>query len=310
MGFGFDLFMKDRMTGALPEGQSERDDWTAKGKSPYSIRIGKRWHPVGQIQPLGAILAFGASLAEGAKAEDKNIWRAMVDPDALLSAGGASVASFLDLPFVQGITDLAEAAREPERKLTKFAQSKASSLVPNVIAGLARATDPTVREINSLADAVLSRIPIASRSVPAKPGLFGEAIERERGTRDRIGAAFFNVTGSRRDNTQDDALLAELESIGYVLPHLNRIKGQTAEEYRAMKRLYGRYSKAAIVETLQSEDYELTLQAAQFYVQNDPRFAGVDPGILSDALRREMLKSAVRDIRGELTTQLRMARAG
>ena len=260
------------------------------------------------MQPIGAILAFGASLGEASSDEERGVVRALLDPARLAGAAGASIKSLVELPFLRGPKDLIAAANEPERKLETYLRSKGGSLVPNIVAGAAKAVDPIVRDVSTVVESILARIPWASRRLPAKPGLFGETIERERGTLDRIGAAFFNVTGSKRDNTQDDAVLAELQSVGFVVPRIS--KGQsTAEEYRARKRVYGRFTKATIQEVFESESYQTTPQAAEFYVQTDPRFMGVNPSILSDALRRELLGNAVSRVRGQLTTALRQSRA-
>ena len=307
---GYDLHMRGVMSGSLAESSGQRQMDTSKGQSPYSINIGGRRHPVGQIQPAGGMLAFGASLAESASEQEKSFWEAIRSPENLLVAGGATVRTLLDLPFVRGFKEGVEVLEDPENNFVDYIKSKAGSGVPNIVAGLARAMDPVVREADTLLDAILVRVPGASKWVPEKPDMFGRQIVLEHGTRDRVMRGFFNVTGSRRDTLKDDPVLAEMVSVGYVMPMLGKVKTDTGEQWRARRRLYGQYALTAIENTIQSELYQRAPDLAQLYVQTEDGYAGVDPGDLSDAIRREALRKAVTQARSELTTYIRETQPG
>jgi hypothetical protein len=307
---GYSLYASDRMTGPLPSSRSEREQWREAGKQPYSIRIGGRWHPVGQIQPLGAIVAFGSGLAHSDEAEHGPL-RALFDLSAFGGATSAALRSLLDLPFISGVTDITRAIQEGADKpigeqVGQFARRKAGSVIPNIVAGLARATDPVIREADTVWQALKARVPGASRTLPEKPGLFGETIVRERGKRNQVLYAFFNVTGSREAKAETMPVLAEIESVGFIVPALRgKQKDEPAEGYRQRKRMYGRLTELALEEAIQSETYQLLGPIAREYVRTDPRLADVPPGELADALRREMLGDAVSRARRELTAALR-----
>jgi hypothetical protein len=217
----------------------------------------------------------------------------------------------LDLPFISGVTDITRAIQEGADKpigeqVGQFARRKAGSVIPNIVAGLARATDPVIREADTVWQALKARVPGASRTLPEKPGLFGETIVRERGKRNQVLYAFFNVTGSREAKAETMPVLAEIESVGFIVPALRgKQKDEPAEGYRQRKRMYGRLTELALEEAIQSETYQLLGPIAREYVRTDPRLADVPPGELADALRREMLGDAVSRARRELTAALR-----
>jgi hypothetical protein len=313
VGMGYTLYASDRMTGPLPSSRAERDDWQAKGKTPYSIKIGNRYHPVGQIQPFGAILAFGAGLAHSDEAEQGAL-KALFDPSALGGATSAALRSLLDLPFISGVKDITQVLQEGAdegiaEQIWRFGKRKVGSVIPNIVAGAARAVDPVVREVDTVWEALKARVPFASRTLPEKPGLFGETIIRERGLRNRVAYSFFNVTGSRESRTEESPILAELESVGFVVPGIRgRRDEETPDQFRQRKRMYGRLAELTLERTIESEPYQILGEMARQYVRTDPRLANVHPAELADALRREMLGDAVSKARRELTAALREQR--
>lgn len=325
IGIGYKLFQEGLMTGALPEAQGARQQMSQRGAGPYSVFIPEeiplvgpvldvlglsgRYHPVGQLQPVGALLAFGAALAEG-DAEDGNYTsalHAMGEPVPLAKAAGGVARSALDLPFLRGVKDVVDALSQPERKVPTLFESKAGGLVPNLVAGAARGLDPVIRDVQGPIDALMNRIPGLSQKLPAKPGLFGDQIIREKGTRDRVMASFFNITGGRRATEEDDPILAEIVNVGYVVPALTRKtkQGEGLEAYRRRKMVYGQFTRAAIEETISSEDYLYQLEYAREIIRTDPRFYGTSPYDLANFLRKEILSSAVSRARSELTEYLR-----
>jgi hypothetical protein len=331
---GYALFAKGLMTGKLPQTQGGRQQWQAEGKTPFSIYIsdkvpviGGRHHPVAQIQPFGGMLAFGAALAEADLEENGALSQsfdfslggimraigtsaeAMTDPKTAVMATGGLSRSMLDVPFFSGTKEAIEAISQPERSLPGFAESRAGTIVPNLVAGAARASDPVVRDIDNMAAAVLARLPGASKTLPARPGIFGEEINREKGGRDRVLFSFMNLTGSRKDNALEDPIVAELQSIGFVVPFVTKKEGDTKEGYRKRQEIYGKITLAAIEDVLARPAYQLADRAAQAWVAKDPRFANVAWTDLADLMRRELMSDVITQYRSQMTEYLNEAGA-
>jgi hypothetical protein len=326
VAFGYSLYSKGLMTASLPQSPGERDQRQAEGKPPYSIYIsdkvplvGGRWHPVGQIQPFGSILAYGAALAEadanrsGAPSQafegadtwwEKSLNRVAGFMQAQMEVTGSVGQQMMDVPFFSGTKETIEVARDPERTLAKFLQSKAQSIVPNLVAGFARWQDPVVREADNVWQSVQSRLPTQSSKLAPKPDIFGEAIVREHGGADRALFAMANVTGSRRDNLKDDPVLQEIVDIGYVVPHIDKESGDTKEGYRKRQEVYGKLTRQTIEMVMNSREYHFMEQAAQQYINQDPMFANVTVADLAAALRRDLLRKHIARERRNLTTAI------
>ena len=63
--------------------------------------------------------------------------------------------------FLKGFVSTVQAVADPERYMEKVGRDFVGSFVPGAVSQVAYWLDPSVREVNSIVDAVISRIPFA-----------------------------------------------------------------------------------------------------------------------------------------------------
>jgi hypothetical protein len=129
--------------------------------------------------------------------------------------------------FLQGITTVVNAMADPVRFGPKFAQQMAASVVPNIIGQTTTLLDPYQREINSMLDAVKSRIPGAREDLLKKLDVLGQPLE----TKERLGA----ISPVTETQVSEDNVRLEMDRLG-VAPapapkklHIGRGTGKFGE---------------------------------------------------------------------------------
>ena len=80
--------------------------------------------------------------------------------------------------FLRGMSESLNAISDPDRHGKRWVQNFAGTAIPSVSAGVARAIDPTIREARDIVDYFKSRIPLVSKTLPAKKDIFGKPLER------------------------------------------------------------------------------------------------------------------------------------
>ncbi len=177
------------LTGSGPTDPRERSVWRRAGHEPYAVKIGDTWVSMARLEPLATVLGLVADLSEA-----KNAKKAGDIMDKLVATMTNNVFS---KTYLDGIASLIEAVSDPERFGSTYAKKFLGSVtVPNIIATLARATDPYVREtgpmeglpsgVNLVVPTIMSRIPGVSRTLPARVTGTGEPIEREEAAVSRL----------------------------------------------------------------------------------------------------------------------------
>jgi hypothetical protein len=143
---------------------------------PYSFVIDqedgtKRYLAYNRVEPLGIILGLSADFSD--------IYGSLNDEDAdsIGARISASISKNLtDKTFFRGITDVIEAANDPDRFFDAYARNMAGTIVPTGLAQAARTIDPVVRDAQTYMDKIKSRIPGYSQTLEARPNLWGEPI--------------------------------------------------------------------------------------------------------------------------------------
>lgn len=145
---------------------------------PYSIKINGTWYSYQRLQPIGTLMGMAADMAE--------IWDKMTDEESdkvpkMIATAFANAVT--NQTFLQGITTIVQAMSEPDRRAAKFFQQYAGSIVPAIVAQPTIMTDPYQREVNSMLDAIRSRVPGQRQQLPTKIDYLGEPLP----TRDKLG---------------------------------------------------------------------------------------------------------------------------
>jgi len=177
------LWGSGRLTWEEPTGTNQQNEWRAKGKQPYSIKIGDTWVSYQKLPPPIAFpLAMVACLNdtyENGKIDDNYI-------DVVLKSV-AKYGTFLsDQSYAKSIGDALTAVRGGESGIAKLISSYAQQMIPmRAGAGwLAKLTDNIQRKpekdasiIDKQVQYLIAQVPGLSRYVPARTDVTGKPIE-------------------------------------------------------------------------------------------------------------------------------------
>jgi hypothetical protein len=159
------------ITLGYPTDKKEQQLWKLEGRQPYSIKMGNKWLSLNYVQPFGSIISAGAGYSQARK-DGQSIEQA-IGSSAAEAAKAVSSQSFL-----QGVSRTLSAVQEPGTYGSKFLESTAGSVVPNLIRHTATTTDPNQRQVNSPLDAVKSGIPKVRKSLLAQQDAFGSDVPK------------------------------------------------------------------------------------------------------------------------------------
>jgi hypothetical protein len=175
------------ITGKGPTDPNLRREWL-EDHQPYSIKIGGTWYSYNRLDPLGAMLGMAADFA--GLAGDLN----EIDAGQLSAAMALSVSNnMLSKTYLTGLADVLEAIQSPVQDSAKTARKMIGSLlVPAGVAQTARYIDPVQREVNSVYDAVVARIPGYSSTLPAKMNLWAEPVKWGDGVASDIASPIYS----------------------------------------------------------------------------------------------------------------------
>lgn len=166
---GVKLAQNGLLSGSYPTDPKEQARWKAQGVQPNSVKLGGKWYSMNYFGPLG--LLFGA----GSRVHDvKQAGGGVAQQTGTAIVGGAQ--DTLGQSFVQGVSGLSDAIKDPKRYGSSYAQSLAGSAVPTLSNDIGTATDQNQREVNNPGQAIVARIPGARQSLPAKQDVYGNPL--------------------------------------------------------------------------------------------------------------------------------------
>lgn len=242
------MALEDRITLAAPTNPAERDKFYADGKQAYAVRIGDRWVPYHRFSPYADWLVTAGIMAQAVKNDDE-----LGQSEIVASAFFLLTQNFFDKSFAIGINDFLAAMDDPERG-DKWIQNFATGLVvPTGVSSLARSVDPVFREVNSMGDAFRSKIPWASRALPAKTDVFGEDLVRP-------GNAIVRyISPVVPSEVHVNVVREELEAIGVDIGFPGKTAGgfeMDDETYRIFQEASGKIIYLALSQMMMSPEYQ------------------------------------------------------
>lgn len=175
IGLGVFMYAKEgSVTGGGPKNKAEREALYRTGWQPYSLKVGDKHYSYGRLEPMGMIMGTAADAAE--------IWDDMGSEDqenvaALISLSVAK--NLTSKTFMKGLSDALNATTDPTRYGAYWVQNFAGTAIPSIVAGTARATDPELKEVQSIIDKWKSRTPGISRGLLPKRDIWGASIKRD-----------------------------------------------------------------------------------------------------------------------------------
>lgn len=154
--------------------QAQTDEM--RGVQGTSLKLGDTQLGLGRLSIVGNLLGVGALAYKAASDNDPS-----TNPIAATALGGLKTVA--DQPFLQGISNIKDVTSDPGQFGAKVAGQVATGFVPAsaLVAGVARAMDPHLRQQNTLADQVTARLPRASMTLPLKYDGLGRPITRQTG---------------------------------------------------------------------------------------------------------------------------------
>lgn len=198
------LAAQGMITGGGPLDKDLRDIKRTTGWQPYSFKIGDEYISYSRFDPLGFMLGMAADLIEkGGELDEETIG------GVTMAAVMALKETFLSKTYLKGVADFVEAVESPDRKWETYYKKLAGSLVPAGVAQISRILDPQIKEVNSAWDAIVSRLPGFSNSVPPRRNIWGEPIELQGGVGPDIVSPFY-ASKKIDDPVTDEILRLEM----------------------------------------------------------------------------------------------------
>ena len=189
----YDRAMNGDTTGASSPQSADLELDRAFGIAPFSnLTLGIAedliYQSYARLEPLATPIAVTSTLVDWQQRGLLTDTR-MAEMGPLLAAAGAE--NIVNKSYLQGPQGLMDAATAPQRKLSRYVEQLAGSLVPSAINTIARSLDPYRRDQTGLPEAIMARLPFewARESLPVMHDLAGRKM-----TTGDPGAQFFART--------------------------------------------------------------------------------------------------------------------
>lgn len=169
--------MSGRITGPMPKDAASRRLWMEKGIRPYSLIVDGEYYPLDRVAILGSVVTTVADAVAAYQNKDEATASDMVEA-AIFSAANNVTSQ----PFLQGMKDVINAVQfgNITKGAKKAVSGAAQSVIPafSALGYIARSTDSTIRQPETIAEQTKASIPGLSKSVRPKLGAFGQEAQR------------------------------------------------------------------------------------------------------------------------------------
>ncbi|WP_070152610.1 thermonuclease family protein [Sphingobium phenoxybenzoativorans] len=234
------------ITGNGPADEQAAALLRADGWQPYSIKIGDKYVSYSRLDPFATTLGVAAGLVE---LQDHMTEKQQDEVAALLTA--SIVQNLSSKTWLSGMSGVIEAINDPTRYADSFLQRLGSSFaVPAGVAQLARTVDPTMREAESVLDAVRARVPGLSKTLEPRRDIWGQPIVMEGGLGPDI------VSPVRQSTRENDPVTKALLDAGVHISKPPEKDDMTAREYGQFHELSGSIAKDQIGELVTTPEWK------------------------------------------------------
>lgn len=172
--FAWTQAAQGNLTGKGPSDPDLRKAWLGKDgnmNQPYSIKIGGKWISYNRLDPLATPLGLVADLYTF----QHELGTEHADVEKMTYATlGALAANLSSKTYLRGIFDFSEAwSKGDENAVGRYLQRQVTStVVPSIVDKFN--PDPYYREVESMADAIKSKLPYFSTALDARYNFLGE----------------------------------------------------------------------------------------------------------------------------------------
>jgi len=242
------LVSEGLITGGGPRDPARRQALRATGWQPYSVRIGDQWVGYGRLEPLGIVVGLTADYVE--------LFDMTEQEDAVSKISLAIAQNLTNKTFMRGVSDMLNAASDPERYGDRWIRGLAGTVIPTGVAQGARAMDPTMRRPETIGQAIQSRVPVLSGGVPPIRDLWGRPVLSP-----ETGAERF-LSPVRRSPVIDDKASREIVRLDIRVGTPRRQLGRidlTPEEYERYAERAGALARRMVVGFVEAPGYDRLL---------------------------------------------------
>lgn len=235
---GYELASRGKWSGQNPETPAERETQQTEGKPSNAVEIGGRWYSLQRVSPIGNLLSVGAALYELNNKADATPFGTAV--------GGAAAAakSIADQSFLQGLSGLAGATKDPVGAGERYGQQLVTSVIPAGVQGAVRAMQPNAKNERGASPVDVIKSRVGAGNLPDKSDALGQPVEH-------AGAGeLLDPFNSKSAKGKKDPVIHEMETIGLTLGPLGIRKASKASETRPARKAETReeYAKRAHLE--------------------------------------------------------------
>lgn len=241
--------VQGNITGRLSNNKAKGEALMRQGIMPYSIKIGDKYHSYRGFEPISTWLSLVANSTEQWKEKDQEPVSQQV-----ISVLLETVKFMKDQPFLMGIKDLFNALDDPEKMGSRFLQNVATSVtVPTGVAYTARLLDPTIREPETIPEAIRARLPGLSKTIPPKLDVWGRPITKEGKLMERA----INPAGAvtEKPDLVEEELLS-LEKFPTKIAKKYRELPLSTDERNTITKIEGGIVKGVLDNLMRSSEYQ------------------------------------------------------
>lgn len=258
------------ITGRGPSDRARRQLLEDAGWQPYSIRIGDKYISYARLDPFASMIGTAADVIDNVRHADEYDQNEAEQLSWGLAVGLAS--NFTNKTYLAGLANFMDALSDPERKIPTLFRTLGASFVPGEFAAAVSVSDPYMRDVQSMNDALKARLPGSSETLPPLRNMLGEPVTRAKS----LGSDASSITNAfvplLYREVSHDAIAAELRQLGHGFTPPRREKdgvdlssfksasGQTAYdrwlELHGQVQLGGRTLREALSRLIRSKAYE------------------------------------------------------
>lgn len=180
----------------------------AAGWKPYAVKIGNEYYDgylrMAPIGPLIGMAVDGYEFHKYMTGEERDQWGTML--------AFAFAQNVTNQTFMTGMTNFVGVLQDPSRNGQNYFEMLASSLVPGILGQTAAELDPLQREMHSMRDAMIARVPGMREGLIPQRDLFGQPIQSPE--RLWFGSPF-SVSA-----ISDDKVRTEAARLGFATPDI------------------------------------------------------------------------------------------
>lgn len=260
---------REYITGGGPKDEKQKKALRATGWQPYSIKVGDKYYSYQRLDPLGTVLGVGADLVDTYFKAPKDVNTSTYEN--IFSALSITFArNVTNKSYLAGVQMFTEALSDPDRYSERLLRNLGSSMLPysGFLNQIQYGTgDQEAREVRSLADALLNKLPGGRDNLDPKRNLLGEEVIIE--NTPIIGAINPIATSTQKN----DAVLNEMANLNHAfreppstynglidLLGYTNANGQTAHDRRNEKlqtvKIGGRTLRQSLERLIKSRNYQ------------------------------------------------------